>query len=156
MVPSGDIHGISESVHSRMVIQFKLDILEGKYINSGDIYKINERLSILERVSTKWSATTHKKIAKIFYLRENLEKRFDSIEDRIIVQSLLYQLISICLTELPERLDPLQKAGLMKNIKIHNIFEKLFIYVHANYDRNITIEDISAVINYSPNYFFIK
>lgn len=150
---SGDIHGIAYSDNRRLVIQFKLDILQELYSFSNDIKYIFEKLHSISRVSTKWGEQSRKQVKEIILGLKHAEENLSGTEYRLRVYSLLYQLIDIFINDIPEDEEQKQKTQVLQNKKIFGKIEKLFVYVHDNYDKNLTLEEISTTFHYSSNYF---
>ena len=152
MIVSGDLHSIQYSSHRRMVIQFKIDILEGQY-NSDDISNIFDRMHTLQRVSRKWEQSACEKVSAILDDLEVAKNTLTGTEYRLRVCSRLSALVDICYSDISQSEKQTEKSLIMRNKKALLKIEKLFSYIHANYSRKITIGEIAAVLHYSPNYF---
>jgi YesN/AraC family two-component response regulator len=153
MIANGDIHGISYSNHSRMVIQFKLDVLEGLYTYSDDMNKVLDKMQTLERMSTKWPSNVHQKVSDILMSLKQAEETLTETAYRIRVCSLLYQLIDICFNDIPQSEDQLEKRLITKNKEIFLKVQNIFTYIQDNFNKNITIDEVANSFHFSPNYF---
>lgn len=152
MISSGDIHGIEDSDHARLVLQFKIDLLEGKYIEKDDIYAIYEKLHSLERISHNWPQCTTNKVIKIL-LELSVNPSLEDPGNRIKILYLVYKLIYICITEVPKSSDTFQANHLIYNKKAMQTLERAFSYINNNYNQKISLDDISSLFHYSPEYF---
>lgn len=150
---SGDVHSIEYSEHKRLVIQFKLDILKELYTYQEDIDFIFSKLHSGARVSTGWSERTKSRFTDILNKLMSAEDIKSEPLYRIRVYSLLYSLADIFASELPEDEEQKQKLWLLSNKKDYAKIEKMFVYIHKNFDKNITLESMAAQFHYSANYF---
>lgn len=150
---SGDIHSVAYTNNLRMVVQFKLDMLQELFHYGDDINSIYDKLHSIERTSINWGPELKKSVGKIMLGLKNAHDNLIGLKYRLKIYSLLYQLIDILVNNVPEDAEQKQKNSLLNNKKAFNKIEKLFIYIHNNYDKNITLEQISADFHYSVNYF---
>lgn len=150
---SGDIHSIEYSVQRRMVVQFKLDMLKELYAFSEDIDYIYKKLHSSARVSSKWSVKTARRVEASLKELGEAARRLNNTEYRLKVYAVLYRLIDIFTGELPEDEEQKQKLRLLSNKKDYAKIERMFVYIHDNFDKNITLEQIAAQFHYSTNYF---
>ena len=150
---SGDIHSIEYSEHKRLVIQFKLDILKELYIYQDDIDFMFSKLHSSARVSTDWDERTKSDFTDILNALMQAEKNKDTPLYRIRVYSLLYRLADIFASELPEDEEQKRKLWLLSNKKDYAKIEKMFVYIHKNFDKNITLDSMAEQFHYSVNYF---
>jgi len=152
LISPGDIHGVEGSEHIRLVLQFRVDLLEGKYIEKDEIYSIYEKLHTLERLSSHWPREAQNKISGILMELSAISDAQDPCQ-RIKILYLVYKLIYTCLTEIPASSQlPMPSHMIYKNKAMQNL-EKAFIYINKNYGRKITLEEISSLFHYSPEYF---
>lgn len=151
MIPCGDIHGVQPSSHRRMVIQFKLDILEDKYINGDDLYNIYEKIHSIDRVSSKWPFEIRTKVLNIMKALHEEHNTGDT-KGRIRVLGLLHELVYM-LSTIPNGTDEYERNPLLQNRKAMYSLQKVFVFIHDNYSKNLTINDISEMLHYSPKYF---
>ena len=153
LVASGDIHSITRSSHTRMVIQFEADILETKYISGREINGIRDRLGLLERSSTKWPQSANEKANEVLDALEKIECELKGTQYKMKVQELLCTLVNLLIESVPKSETMVESNLLLHNKKAIKNLEKVFSYLRDNYTEGITLADVSALLNYSQSYF---
>lgn len=150
----GDIHGIQYSENERLVIQFKPDMLENKYSDTESYRRLRDRLKAAQRVSSEWGGDAQNEIRELMLKLWSLENSGESeLAYRLKVQALLCEIVALILERAPEC--EIQHS---KNLSLENrnnilALEKVFTYIHSNFDSDITPDDAAAVLNYSTSYF---
>ncbi|HHW46176.1 MAG TPA: AraC family transcriptional regulator [Clostridiales bacterium] len=152
---SGDIHGILYSNNKRFVIQFELEILEGKFLDHSQIRKIRKILSSREKVSPNWPPDAKREIEEIILALKKADENCDreDIAYRLNILSLLSRLIYICCEKLPENADQSVKSQTLQSKRVLAKLEEVFGFVRDNYWKDIRLEDAAKQLGYSPNHF---
>ena len=153
----GDVHGAAQSnFNSRLVVQFDDSLLKTAYINENELEQIRRRIASIERYSGSWNEFTKSEIRNILLKMQNeynIYIRERSVCRKLMIQTLIFKLINICLSGIP--INPNQSEwenGMLSNGVFKEI-NAVLRYINEHYKENITISEAASLLNFSPNYF---
>lgn len=157
-ITAGDVHGaIWTPDNTRIVVLFDDSIFADNYLSGENIKSVREKLNSLEHVSTLWPDGVKIQIKDIIFKLQSEYQNYQSQKDnslcKFIIKSLLYELIAVCLKEIPEDKSRTGGARLIGNENMLNNLRKVLHYINQNYKKEISLEEAASVLNFSTNYF---
>lgn len=151
MACPGDIHGIVASNHSRYVLQFLPELIEGPFLDAGEATGLHRMIDSLPRTSLSWPEETRKKIGRL--ITELVEGREAGLSYRLFVQSRVFELMNLLVSEIPEEAEQHTKASLYQNKSALDRLAVILDYVKLHYSEPIPIEKAAALLDITPNHF---
>lgn len=151
MACPGDIHGIFASNHSRYVLQFLPDLIEGPFLDTREAAGLHHMIDSLPRTSLAWPEKTRKKIARL--ITELTERTDAGLSYRLFVQSRVFELMNLLVSEIPEETGQHAKASLYQNKSAFDRLAVVLEYVKMHYSEPIPIEKAASLLDITPNHF---
>ncbi len=151
MACPGDIHGIVASNHSRYVVQFLPELIEGPFLDTREAAALHHMVDSLPRTSLSWPEETRGKIARL--ITELTEGENAGLSHRLFVQSRIFGLMNLLVSEIPEEADQHTKASLYQNKSALDRLAVVLDYVKLHYNESIPIEKAAALLDITPNHF---
>ena len=153
---SGEPHYFLASPDSeRIVCQFDLSIFDETRVRLKNDLSLIKLFEIGEKHSNKWPPELTETIKNILI---NLYEEYsnDKIGKEYSIFSDLHKLIVSFYRHLPKTKEPIKKEARTATLKYKENLEyldKIFSYVEKHYIEQITLEDVSKYIGFSPYYF---
>lgn len=151
LIGIGDVHYFLPQANKckRIIIQFELAIFE-QFTNIMRDMRFAQPLIAVREEQTGEEGTTHKAIEnQILSLIKEYENKYEGY--KMALKARLYDLGVILIRQIPmEKFSPQQKS---KHINHLERLDQVFHYVETNYDKEIPLDEISNVANFSVYHF---
>jgi Bacterial regulatory helix-turn-helix proteins, AraC family. len=152
LIGGGDVHHfISGRKGSRcVIIQFGLAFFDSFSNVISDRRFVRPMLGYSKKLGTEEQTNIHQAMERqILAIMDEYQEKKDGYQ--MALKARIYDLVVILLRQVP--MEPYQPREKSRQISRLKRLEKVFGYVEENYYRNIGLEEIARVANYSPYHF---
>ncbi|MBO0476412.1 helix-turn-helix transcriptional regulator [Vagococcus sp. DIV0080] len=153
---SGEAHYFMASPGSnRLVYQFDLNLFRDKTFKEKSHLEIIKLFEKAENHSVYWPLETKEKV--IAYLKESFTEMAEQQPgyEHVVIGNLL-KLMALYYREIPQKPEMYQQVTFSEAVNNQETLERLndvFMYIETHYNEVVTLEEVAAVIGFSPFYF---
>lgn len=152
LIGGGHVHYfIPKSNHSQsVIIQFGLSFFESFSSIISDRRFVRPLLGVSKKLEPAEETSIHK--AMEYQIRGMMEEHKEKAEGyQMALKARLYDLVVVLVRHIPmQPYSPREKSMHISRLKR---LEQVFGYIEANYDTNITLDEVATVANYSSYHF---
>ena len=153
IINSGLTHYVLASPDSvRLVFLIEPTIFNEMKNKDKEMQNISSMFKNMENYSANWSKRTQKKISTIL-----IDMYYELVNQKIAykhqVIACLHNILVIISREIPIKKENQEGKKSINNLKIIDNLVLIYSYIEHNFKENISINDISDLVGYTPSYF---